>query len=307
MTTKIKLLLALNILLLAAVLFSLQSNDKNTTLSVSQQEFTLEDTSGISKIELGSNTLIKKGIDEWEVNENYKVQPSRMQSLLAVLGRIQIKRPVPEASVDSVKILLAKSDFKVTIYNEDGIVKSFEIAGSGENTYARLGPNKVPYIVYIPGYFVNIYELFNISEQAWRDKRVIYTTWRTLQKLEINYTGDAKNSLAISFDSSFYKVDGVARLDSAKLYTYIQQYQEFEVDAFVRNDSNLKNSLSETSPFCVMVLNDLYESRNNSLLIYPNDSTVYGVVEKSGEIVKMNRNMLRNYLVSKQEFEKQVN
>ena len=95
--------------------------------------------------------------------------------------------------------------------------------------------------------------------------------------------------------------------DCSKLYTYIQQYQEFEVDAFINNDTDLKNSLSETSPFCVMVLNDLYESRNNSLLIYPNDSTVYGVVEKSGEIVKMNRNMLRNYLVSKQEFEKQVN
>jgi hypothetical protein len=306
MTTKIKLLLALNITLLAGVLFSLQSSDSNNTLSDTQQDFTLQDTSGVSKIELGENTLVKTGLDEWEVNNNYKVQPSRMQSLLAVLGRVQIKRPVPEASIDSVKNLLEKSNFKVNIYNQDGVIKSFELAGSGENTYARLGTDKIPYIIYIPGYFVNIYELFDIGEQAWRDKRVLYTTWRTLQKLDVNYTGDAKNSFSISFDSAFYKVEGIERLDSAKVYSYIQQYQSFEVESYV-DDENLKNTLSETAPFCVMVLNDLYESRNNSLLIYPNDSTIYGVSEKSGELVKMNPNMLRNYLVSRQEFVRQVN
>ncbi len=305
MTNRIKLLIAINVTLLAAVLFSLQSSRSSSTLKLGQQNFTLEDTSGVEKIVLGTNTLEKTGPQEWEVNGNYQVQPSRMQSLLAVLGRLQIKRPVPEASLDSVNNLLQNADFSVEIYDgEENLVKTYSLAGKGDETYAKLASEDEPYILYIPGYFVNIYELFNINEQAWRDKRVLYTTWRTLQSLEIDYTGDTENDLDIKFDSSFYKVARVERLDSAKLYTYIQQYQNFEVDAYVQNAENLKQTLSETPPFCVVLLNDLYESRNNSLMVYPNDSTVYGIIEKSGELVRMNRNMLRNYLVSREEFEK---
>ena len=308
MTNRIKLLIGINITLLAGVLFSLQSSRSNSTIQLSQQGFTLEDTLGIKKIVLGNNSLEKTGPNDWEVNSNFKVQPSRIQSLFAVLGRLQVKRPVPEASLDSVNSLLNSTGFSVSVYNEEEqILKNFELAGKGDETYARLEGEQTPYIVYIPGYFVNIYELFNINEQEWRDKRVLYTTWRTLQNLQIDYINDEKNDVNISFDSSFYKVAGVQKLDSAKLYSYIQQYQNFEVDAFVQNAENLKQTLSKTQPFCVVLLNDLYESRNNSLMVYPNDSTVYGIVEKSSEVVRMNRNMLRNYLVSKQEFEKPTN
>ena len=302
MTYKIKLLLILNIVLLGAVLFSLSSTNKSTTLSDQQGSFTLTDTLGINRIEVGENVLVKTGPNRWRVNDNYDVQPSRLQSLLAVLGRMEIKRPVPEASLDSVKNLIDNQSIGVKIFRDADIVKQYELSGSGDETYARTANGKIPYIVYIPGYFVNIYELFNIDENEWRDKRVLYTTWRTLQSLDINYIGDPKNRLTVSFDSSFYKVEGVSKLDSAKLYTYIQQYQNFEVDDYMGENEKLKNSLSESQPFCVVSLNDLYESRNNLLTIYPNDSTVYGVSENTGEIVQMNRGMLRNFLVSREEF-----
>ncbi|MBT34146.1 MAG: hypothetical protein CMO01_31165 [Thalassobius sp.] len=302
MTSKIKLLVVLNIVLLSAVLFSLSSTNKSSTLSVKQGSFTLTDTLGINRIEVGENVLVKTGPSRWRVNDNYDVQPSRLQSLLAVLGRMEIKRPVPEASLDTVKNLIDNNSIGVKIFRDNEIVTQYELSGSGDETYARTASGNIPYIVYIPGYFVNIYELFNIDENEWRDKRVLYTTWRTLQSLDINYIGDPKNRLTVSFDSAFYKVEGITRLDSAKLYNYIQQYQDFEVDDYVEDNENLRNSLSESQPFCVVSLNDLYESRNNQLTIYPNDSTVYGISEKTGEIVQMNRGMLRNFLVSREEF-----
>ncbi|MEM1137282.1 MAG: hypothetical protein AAGI07_15695 [Bacteroidota bacterium] len=299
---KIKLLIAINIVLLSAVLFSLRSTEKTTTLSINKENFTLADTIGINRIEIGNNVLEKVGVDKWRVNDKFDVQPDRMASLFAVLGRVEIKRPVPEANLNEVKSLLNSTAFNVKIYKDGTLLKQYQLAGEKDETFARDATTSLPYIIYIPGYFVNIYSLFNIAENDWRDKRIMFTTWRTLQNLAINYNNNPSSNLNISFDSAFYKVEGISKLDSAKLYSYIQQYQGFEVERFPSAQEDLKRNLSDSSPFCVMILNDLYESRNNRLTIYPNDSTVYGISEKTGEVVQMNRAMLRNFLVSKDEF-----
>jgi hypothetical protein len=160
--------------------------------------------------------------------------------------------------------------------------------------------------VHLPGMMVNLYRLFQIKPSEWRDKRLLYTTWRTMQSLQVAYPGDRENTLRIAFDSVFYRVEGVNKLDSAKLFTYIQQYQDFEVESFLSSSPSLRDSLRKGSLICTITLEDLYEERNNTLdIVMLSNDLVFGFSRNTGDTVRINARMLRNYLVSRKEFEKE--
>jgi len=305
MTGKIKFLIILNFVLLAGILVSLRSSEPQTTLKTDVALFAVQDTANVDRVQINDHVFEKAGSD-WQLDQQYKVQPSMMRSLLAILSRVEVKRPAPEMQLPGIREDLQQDGISVEVYSNGNPVKSYTIAHDSLATYASIPQNSEIFEVYIPGYNINIGQLLQINEQEWRDRRVLVTTWRTLQSLQMQYTGDEKNSFSIEFDSIFYRVNGIQQLDSAKLYTYIQQFQDFSVSQYLPGKNDLKSKLEQTEPFLVITLNDMVSDRNNVLELYAtNEEILYGISRKTGEVVLVDRRELNRFLVAREEFRRQ--
>ncbi|WP_020527401.1 DUF4340 domain-containing protein [Flexithrix dorotheae] len=304
MTKKIKILIGVNLVLIIALFFSFQSfNSNSSTIDESISSFALRDTSGVDRIMLGNIELVKESEDEWLINGEFVAQPARIKSLLAVLSRIEVKRPVAESSKEDINNRLENNGIEVKAFSGDELIVNYQLSGKDDESYAKIDEND-PFIIYIPGYFVNISELFTIKPSEWRDNRILNTSFNSVQSLELEYPHSPENSFEIKYDGSFSTIEGIDRLDSAKVYAYLQQYQDFTAKFFVENAKTLKDSLLNAQPFCKISLKDLYQGRNNNLRIYINPEVIYGISENPAEVVVLDRQKLRNFLVGKPEFVK---
>lgn len=304
MTKKIKFLIGVNLVLILALFISFQSfNNKTSTIDEAISNFALQDTSGVDRITLGNIELVKESEDEWLIDGELKAQPARIKSLLAVLSRIEVKRPVAESVKEEINQMLSSGGIEVKAFSGDNLLVKYQLSGRGDESYAKIGDND-PFMIYIPGYFVNINELFSIKPSEWRDNRILNTSFNSVQSLKLDYPHSPENSFEIKYDGSFSSIKGIEKLDSAKVYAYLQQYQDFTAKFFVENANVLKDSLIKTQPFCMIDLKDLYPDRSNKLLIYINPKVIYGISENPQEVVVLDRQKMRNFLVGKPEFVK---
>jgi hypothetical protein len=77
-------------------------NNKNKTIPENESDFSVSDTASITKIFIADQNrnkvvLSRKGKD-WFVNDEFKVNPSRINMLLDVLKKVEMKNPAPEIS-----------------------------------------------------------------------------------------------------------------------------------------------------------------------------------------------------------------
>lgn len=304
MTKKIKYLIALNIILIAAISLSLKKNTASSTLNDIDTQFALADSSMAYRITLGSHTLAKGQDGAWTINDKYQVDERRVQSLLVLLQRISVKRPVSEQMKENVIQELNQAGVTVQTLDINGQeLQSFRMIGKDEDTYASI-EGSTPYLIHIPGISVKVSDWLDTEEVDWRNRQVIQTTWRTLKKLTVSYQNDTQNSFEVAFNNNFYNVPGVNQLDSAAVYDYLVRVQEFKASRFVSNRPNLADSLTALSPLCSISYQDLYTERDNSLHIYPTQQTLYGVLEKGKEVIEISPRALESIMVPKSQFEK---
>ncbi|MGB0524388.1 MAG: DUF4340 domain-containing protein [Flammeovirgaceae bacterium] len=304
MTKKTKYLIVLNIILIAAISFSLKKNTSSSTLNRVDTQFALSDSSVVHRIVLGEQTFVKQENATWRINERYQVDERRMRSLLALLQRVSIKRPASEAIKAQVQQEIRQSGFPVQTFDVNGqeLQRFRFIAKDGETYAAHEEAN--PYIIHVPGVSLNLANWFTANETSWRNRQVIQTTWRTLKNMDVSYKNDPSNSFQITFADNFYNVPGISQLDSAAVYDYLLRIQEFKVSRFIADRPNLADSLALLQPLCSIGVQDLYSERDNTLSIYPTNETLYGVLEKGKEVVEISPRALESIMVPKAAFEK---
>ena len=304
MTKKAKLLLGLNILLLVAITIALQSPFSNSSTSSSSAQFAVADTSLVQQIQLGPKKLVKEKPNAWVLNDTYLASNRKIKLLIDVLAKLDIKRPLSGQEAEKISNLIKAKGQTITIKDQQGqTIQSFRIYGEGEETYASLDGGE-PYNIYIPGTYLNLYEWLAAPVTEWRNKQILQTSWRTLKGLSVSYIGDTENSFEIGFNEKFYEVKGVQKLDTAALYNYIVQYQDFRITQFLTQETELKEQLKEKTPFCTIAIQDLYEQRNDTLDIYPVGKDPVGYLRRSNELVALNPKSLESVLVPRKAFQK---
>jgi len=306
MSTKMKILIGVNLVLLTAILLSLRSESPSGTMEGDPTRFALLDTASVVEIAAHESLFEKRGARSWRLDKQYDAQPNMVRSMLAVLSRIEVKRPAPESITPTLATQYSQSPVRINITLEDGTQRDFTLLeGSGNISYAS-SDGETFYEVYIPGYDVDLYSFFEVDQRVWRDRRVLLTDWRNLKNLEVQYTGDAKNSFSIRFDSVFFRIEGVQKLDSAKVFAYIQQFQDFNVMRFAPEEAAFKNTLQASDPFLTINLENMVSATDNTLRLYPSQSdTIYAISARTDELVLVDRRMLNRFLVARSEFEKQ--
>lgn len=299
---KISLLLLLNLLLLVGIAFSVFNKTENRS-QAKGQEILFQNLSAIHKIEIDTHR-IEKTKKRWRINQNYEANSGKISKLLGMLSRMEIKRKMLEKSAQKLHTDTASLGYRIRLSAPELPPLSFQIGQSGADLWLKKqSTDTATYLVYVPGLFIDLKDYFEVSEHNWRSKKILQTSWQSLQSLSVNYTGDSKNSFKILFDSVFYRVKNVQKIDSAAVYNYLKLYENFVVQDFIE-DKATTDSLQKTVPLCKITVEDLNAEQGGVLLIYPGPRGVFGQLAGSREFVRLNPKTLSAFLVNEDFFRK---
>ncbi len=301
MTTKLKLLIGLNGLFIALIALSVSIQPGSSTLSVSTNAFAVTDTASVNKINLGNLSFSKEAEGKWLINQQFQASPQRIETLLALLNLVEVKRNLPISQQDSLQKNLPSIGLPVEIFENDRLTKSYFLGGNEEDTHALMEGEEAVLLT-IPGYVINFYALLSGDLSSWRDRRVLQTSWRTLKRLRVEYPTEPQNNFRIDFDSSFYKVSGISTLDTASLYQYISQFERFQVQEYLPEPATLPFEPASVAPFGKIRIEDIYTSHNNTLSIYPTETLVYAYSEKDAQWVTIDPRAIQNMFIRKEFF-----
>jgi hypothetical protein len=303
MTTKLKILLGIIAVQLVVLFLVLRSGGTNrASASAQASAFALTaDSAQVDKVVFGPNTLQRRG-GEWTINGNYPADPRLVRQLLDLLRKIEVKRPVAASQQDSLGQQLGKSGLKVEIFADGKIQNTYLVLGQGPDTYAQ-APGEGAVQLFMPGYSLVLHEVFAMPEGEWRHKTIISTGFTSLRTLRVRYPASPPDDFFLERDSGFFRVQGIRDLDSAMVFNYVNAYRSVNVLAYLPQP-HLLDSLLKISPFAEIDLRAINERNDQLLKIYVNPEAMFGILEKTNELVALDPRYFTRFLVRQKDFGK---
>jgi hypothetical protein len=311
MTTKLKILIVLNLILLSAVGVASMWGTKSRTIATENLPvFAMQDSAAIDQLGFGSNIFKKQGSKTWLLNDSIQADALMMEQLLALLQQIDIKRTLTDKSKAETSKKISQEGILVQFFMGGKLQKSFKLLGIANETYAQFEDSE-PFVVHTPTHKTVLHEIVGLEASAWRNRTLLSTGWNSLKSLTITYAQKPDQDVKISFDSLlykqenmiFYKVAGVNRIDSVLLFNYIQNLNSVRALRHIDNQS-LQDSLQQAQPFCVIKLVDLSEKNSNTLQLYANSQVLYAYGKKNNTFSLLDPRYFASFLLRKKDFEK---
>ena len=162
---KLQLLALLAVVLLLAIFFAIPSQNSSSDKSlINETKYALEDTTGITKLVLGEQTLTqsKTNSSEWVMNNEFVVDEEMIASLWAIMQRIEVKKPVSESIKGEVINSFLVNGINVQVFKGDNQIRNYKVCTHEGETYAMQEESTSPYSIYIPGYYLQIRDIFDI-------------------------------------------------------------------------------------------------------------------------------------------------
>ena len=233
----------------------------------------MDEVKGWSHLIIAGDTITKVGAQEATLNRKTEIDPLKIIQLEQLLRDVQVKRLLQNVSKSDCDSVMPMQIFE------------------GQKSFAQLSiaryDNKdiwfkdgKAYWVEIPGYPFNLYNEFQPNSEAWRDRRLLNAQWLSMKSLSIQYLAPKKEPLYITFKNSFYQVQSVSRLDSIKLYDYIEAVQELRAYQKIQ-DIGLLKKWQARSPNAIVELEDLLERQNITLKLYRDSIFYWGISESA--------------------------
>ncbi len=303
MTNKIKILIGLIALEIIAIAFSFVSKDTQTSVNnTNLQTFALTDTVGVNRLVFGKNVLQQNKAGRWTINEKHLADAPLMRQLFALLQKIDIKKPVSANLKAEIVAQIEKQGIDIQLGSADDLRQSFRIIGKEGECYAMRADGEV-FVLYVPGYNISLSEVFYLAEGDWREKTIIASRFAGVKKVSITYTAKPQESFVIQRDSTFFKVEGISKLDTNMVGNYVDAFKSVRVFSFLDKPA-IKDSLQKTVPYCVITLEDIDKEKSNSIKVFANKQLLYGILGKTDELVELETRYFTRFLVRKKDFEK---
>ncbi|MEO9802478.1 MAG: hypothetical protein ABJF04_04485 [Reichenbachiella sp.] len=285
--------------------------NKDRVSSFDKSLFAIADTTQIRGIIIESNgqtISIKRGEEQWSLNDTYRVDPQLVYLSQRILNAVQTQRPVSPSNFVAIKSDLQESGRLINVELSDGQSKKFYAGGNAAKTTAYFGNEDLTEIfsVAIPGYKSYLSGIFELSLNQWRDRVLFASDWRTIQDLNINYTDPTQPDLTIFFDNKFLAVKEVDLLDTATLMNYLQPMGFFQVNDYLdKGNFTRYDSLLAVEPIAELTLKDIDSSKNSTLIIYPKipGERFYLLTDESDEMIVVDQQRMEKLLVTSSFFE----
>ena len=272
------------------------------------------DSASLNKITLFYNnkiTALTKDLIQWEVNGKYKARPNIIQLMIVGLSKAEVKRPVAEENKKKVIEFLKQKGIRVKVEGADWSKQFFIYTNENDanSSYYLEEGSPEPYIVYVPGFSGDMANLFKMGEADWRSKALFTTTPVSLQKINVSYPAYKTSNVEIVWNADkTFNVLGVNKVDSAKVITYLSQFEQVNIDSYIYVDKeNIMSTLRKNAPQAIVEVADLDPASNHKLSIYSDSKEpkgIYAIVEPENELVTMKPETLVRILIRKEFFEK---
>lgn len=267
---KLQLLALLAVVLLLAIFFAIPSQSSSSDKSlINETKYALEDTTGITKLVLGQQTLSQSitNSSEWLMNNEFVVDQEMIASLWAIMQRIEVKKPVSESIKEEVINAFLVNGINVQVFKGENQIRNYKVCTHEGETYAMQEESTSPYSIYIPGYYLQIRNIFDIRPYEWQDRTLLATTPNTFRSLSVSYPQNEKESFTIDFTGKTFKMRELAEADTNKIYDYLPYFSQVMGEQYVKNDK-LQDSLKNSSPIAIFLLNDIRSETPQKLEIY---------------------------------------
>ncbi len=253
---------------IAALIVALRGSRKATF----KQDYHIEDTSTITRIFLadkqdGEVLLTRVGDSTWMVDNDYLANQPMVKLFLETLNTMRIRQQVNRNAVPTVIKHLAAKGIKVEVYQRVPLIDWF--GGKlrlftrekltctyyvGSETKDMLGSymfregDKVPCVIYIPGFRGFLTPRFVTDPLKWRSHTIVDLDANAIERIELEIPADQSESFAVvnngaGFD---FMVGGskVPAFDTLRVAALISSFTWLNFDEFASivpnsNDSSL--------------------------------------------------------------------
>jgi hypothetical protein len=270
--------------LVALVLWLTQSPN---TFRRSLSDFTLDDSSNVTKIFIGDKNnnsikLTKISMGKWMVNDIYPAQKLSVELLLKTMIGIEVQQPVGSAAHDNIVKELAVNAVKVEIYqwvyriDLFGFIRWFphekltKVYYVGPATQDNLGcfmlmeNSSEPYIIFLPGFRGFVSPRYSPIEKYWRDYNIFKKTIPEIASVKVeipaepDYSYEVKNNGKNQFTIFSLKDHSELKVyDTLKLLNFLSGFRNLNYEALVNDmDKTRKDSILASRPFIILSLTD---------------------------------------------------
>ncbi|HSZ72024.1 MAG TPA: hypothetical protein VK750_05070 [Cytophagaceae bacterium] len=174
--------------------------------------------------------------EEWYIDNTYPVKDQFLALIQTGLSRLKVKRILSKEFVAQADSLFNLNGIEIRWKSAEGM-GSFSVVSNpndpNSSYYRSSVLGKETYVAFVPGFTGDISNIFKLDAGEWRKKTVIAGSDRTIQSIQLNYTGKPTESFILSFINGDYQVIDVPVLDSTKLYTYLRHYEQLSVDKYL--------------------------------------------------------------------------
>ena len=244
------------IILFMAILIWFLSNDNKSTITL-ENNFSISDTASISKIFIadrnGITITLNRNKNSWLVNNKYEVRKDAIETILATINQIKIKRPVSKNAFDNVIRNLATTGVKVEIYTDQEVpIKTYTIGSSTSNhlgTYMYLAGSESPFVVHIPsfnGFLSPRYGIQGnkISESDWRSTNIFNLKNKSISRVTVNHFQNPENSFTLITDSItlFNNVGNTVNFNRAMVFQFLDSFEQLNCESYKERKEKIEFS-----------------------------------------------------------------
>ena len=308
----ITLIIIFGLLVLSSIVLGLTKSSVSNTMK-NADLFSVQDTSKVDHISIKSDhetIQLTRADEQWMLNEKFQADQNIVKILLAILKDTQVTRRVPSSQQTEISQLVKTRGFLVEIFENSQTLKKFYVAGNENKTvsYMMETDKDVPYIMNIPGYGSYVAGIFEIPKNDWRNRLILSTNWRTLQKLTIDYTEFPEYNLSIKFNFNFLTVEGVEGLDTARMMAFIDEFNYLQADRYLETGQNDNyDSLLHTPATVRLSVEDINSANSKSISFFPlltNDSMMLAYVQEDDQMVLFEAQRIQQLFAVKDDFER---
>ncbi|MEO1382121.1 MAG: hypothetical protein AAFV78_02660 [Bacteroidota bacterium] len=191
-------------------------------------DFAIEDTSSITRIQLVRNvkgqptyevTLSRNLGEEWVLNGQYPALTSRVNKLLSMMRRLQVRQLLNEKGESSGKKIIETVNTHVTAYAGDREIKSYYVGTQTQNakgTLMLMEGASIPYVVELPGLqgYLNTY--FPMDLMVWRENLLFKAEFDMIESFSVSYLDQPESNFILKNIGDSWRLDPDLPLDSVQ-------------------------------------------------------------------------------------------
>lgn len=217
------------VVVILGAIFLLTGN-KNSTFKKNTTDFSFNKGDRANSIIISEGDskklILQKDNNEWLLNNTYKVNKQKINTVLGALKNLKMQSPVSKKDIANLKELLKNNGTSIAIKKNNKTIYQVTYIKHNNRTVGAMGKGK-PYYLEIHGYtHIGIGELISCNESAWRDKLNFNFTSRQIAAVEIIYPSNRENSFSV-----INAPDGPVLFDSEK--TPVNEFLAEEVKDYL--------------------------------------------------------------------------